>query len=67
MQCPTQCSGSNSGRQNDLTDGQRKKLPDAVAAAADMRCSYCGTVYARSGKVFGTLDGGITGQGWKGR
>ena len=71
--CPSNCSGGNSARQHELTDGQRKRVSTSAREAVSQskgctyRCSYCGSVYIRelSGTItLGSLDNGVLGEGW---
>lgn len=71
--CPTDCSGGNSTRQHELTEGQLKKLSESAKAAVAeskgraYRCNYCGCVYISelSGtRKLGSLDNGVLGEGW---
>lgn len=71
--CPQNCSGSNSARQHELTEGQfRRVSASAKAVVAELkchayRCSYCGCVYMNelsNTRILGSLDNSILGEGW---
>ena len=64
MKCPDKCSGGDASRQRDLSPGEKHQIPEAIAAKATSRCSYCGCVYDGNGLVYGTLNNDILGEGW---
>ena len=64
MKCPTNCNGSDEGRQQRMTSAQLEQIPEVVAKAAQGRCHYCGSVYDTEGRVYGFLDSEIRGPGW---
>jgi len=70
--CPDLCSGSYKA-QTQLTEGQVSRLSVSAreriskSSGIPRRCTYCGCVYIREGSIswrIGTVDGGITGEGW---
>jgi hypothetical protein len=71
--CPDACSGRSSDRQGDLAPGELESIPEpsrtAIKSATRQvrKCGYCGCVYSCSGKVFGTMDSGVTAKAWEAR
>lgn len=71
--CPDRCSGGDSTRQHELTDGQFAKLSAAAqqkieaSSSKAYRCNYCGCVYLNGisgSRKLGDLNSGVMGEGW---
>lgn len=74
--CPKKCSGGNSTRQYELTEGQLKQISESAKLAINAsrrpayRCSYCGCVYineSSGARSLGSLNNAILGEGWHSR